>query len=310
MTTKKKLAMDLFKAMTIFIRVVDTGSLTAAAAECDLSPTMVGNHLQALEDHLGTRLINRTTRRQNLTEFGKAYYERCIEILGLVGDADALALETQTSPKGRLRVTASATFGTERLVPALADYRVRYPKVDLDVVITDTVVDLAEDGFEAAIRLGNLQSSDLIARPLAPYRLMICAAPSYLAARGEPRLPADLAQHECLAYSYSFRSEWRSAQAAWRMTGPEGEISVPITGRMQIDSAQGLRRAALAGMGIVMLPEIMLSEDIDTGHLVRLLPEYTPPVRPLNLIYLRDHRMSRKLRSFVDFVVERFSLKP
>jgi len=302
--------MDIFKAMAIFIRVVDTGSLTAAATECDLSPTMVGNHLQALEDRLGTRLINRTTRRQNLTEFGKAYYERCIEILGLVGDADALALETQTSPKGRLRVTASVTFGTERLVPALADYTVRYPKVDLDVVITDTVVDLAEDGFEAAIRLGNLQSSDLIARPLAPYRLMICAAPSYLAARGEPRLPADLAQHECLAYSYSLRSEWRSAPAAWRMTGPEGEISVPITGRMQVDSAQGLRRAALAGMGIVMLPEIMLSEDIDTGHLVRLLPEYTPPVRPLNLIYLRDHRMSRKLRSFVDFVVERFSLKP
>ncbi|GGC75490.1 LysR family transcriptional regulator [Undibacterium terreum] len=302
--------MDIFKAMAIFIRVVDTGSLTAAAAERDLSPTMVGNHLQALEDHLGTRLINRTTRRQNLTEFGKAYYERCIEILSLVADADALALETQTSPKGRLRVTASATFGTERLIPALADYTARYPKVDLDVVITDAVVDLAEDGFEAAIRLGNLQSSDLIARPLAPYRLMICAAPNYLAKRGEPRRPADLAQHDCLAYTYSSRSEWRSAQASWRMTGPEGEISVPISGRMQVDSAQGLRQAALAGMGIVMLPEIMLSKDIEDGHLVRLLPEYTPPARPLNLIYLRDHRMSPKLRSFVDFVVERFSLKP
>jgi len=300
--------MDIFKAMTIFIRVVEAGSLTAAAAECDLSPTMVGNHLQALEDHLGTRLINRTTRRQNLTEFGNAYYERCIDILGLVGDADALALEIQSSPKGRLRVTASATFGTERLVPALADYTVSYPKVDLDVVITDTVVDLAEDGFEAAIRVGNLQSSDLIARPLAPYKLRICAAPSYLAERGEPRRPADLGQHECLAYRYSARSEWRSAQAAWRVTGPDGEISVPITGRIQIDSAQGLRRAALAGMGIVMLPEIMLSEDIDAGLLVPLLPEYTPPIRPLNLIYLRDHRMSPKLRSFIDFVVERFSL--
>ncbi|WP_061941970.1 LysR family transcriptional regulator [Collimonas pratensis] len=302
--------MDIFKAMAIFIRVVDTGSLTAAAAECDLSPTMVGNHLQALEDRLGTRLINRTTRRQNLTEFGKAYYERCIEILDLVGDADALALETQTSPKGRLRVTASATFGTERLIPALADYTACYPKVDLDVVITDTVVDLAEDGFEAAIRLGNLQGSDLIARPLAPYRLMICAAPSYLTKRGEPRRPEDLAQHNCLAYTYSSRSEWRSAQASWRMTGPEGEISVPISGRMQVDSAQGLRQAALAGMGIVMLPEIMLSKDIEDGLLVRLLPGYIPPIRPLNLIYLRDRRMSPKLRSFVDFVVERFSLKP
>ena len=298
--------MDVFKAMGIFVRVVDTGSLTAAADACDLSPTMVGNHLQALEDRLGTRLINRTTRRQNLTEFGKTYYDRCVEILGLVGDADALALETQTVPKGRLRITASATFGTERLMPALADYAQRCPKVDLDVVITDTVVDLAEDGFEAAIRIGNLQGSDLIARPLAAYKLMICASPDYLARRGKPRSPKDLAKHECLAYSYSSRSEWQSPQAAWRMTGPEGEISVPIAGRLQVDSAQGLRRAALAGMGIVMLPEIMLTEDVDAGRLVPLLRKYTPPVRPLNLLYLRDRRMSPKLRSFVDFAVERF----
>lgn len=302
--------MDICKAMAIFVRVVDTGSLTAAAAQCDLSPTMVGNHLQALEDRLGTRLIHRTTRRQNLTEFGKAYYERCIEILGLVGDADALALDTQTIPKGRLRITASVTFGTERLIPALAEYAARYPQVDLDVVITDTVVNLAEDGFEAAIRLGNLHGADLIARPLAPYRLMICAAPAYLAKRGEPQRPEDLTQHDCLAYTYSARSELRTAQAAWRMTGPEGDISVPITGRMQVDSAQGLRQAVLAGMGIAMLPEIMLSKDVEGGHLVRLLPGYTPPARPLNLIYLRDRRMSPKLRSFVDFVVECFSVKP
>lgn len=301
--------MDIFKAMTIFIRVVDTGSLTAAAALCELSPTMVGNHLQALEEHLGTRLVNRTTRRQHLTEFGKIYYERCMEILGLVGDAEALALETQSSPKGRLRVTASATFGTERLIPALADYTARYPKVDIDVVITDTVVDLAEDGFEAAIRLGNLghqHGADLVARPLAPYQLMLCAAPAYLARHGEPRRPEELAQHNCLAYAYSSRSEWRSTQASWRMTGPDGDISVPIAGRMRVDSAQGLRRAALAGMGIVMLPEIMLSHDIAEGRLVRLLHGYTPPSRPLHLIYLRDRRMSSKLRSFVDFVVERF----
>jgi DNA-binding transcriptional LysR family regulator len=298
--------MDILKAMDIFVRVVDTGSLTAAAAECDLSPTMVGNHLQALEDRLGTRLLNRTTRRQNLTEFGKVYYERCAEILGLVGDAEALALETQTVPKGRLRITASATFGTERLMPALADYAARYPKVDLDVVITDTMVDLAEDGFEAAIRIGSLQGSDLIARPLAPYKLMICAAPSYLARRGEPSRPEDLGQHDCLAYTYSSRSEWRSAQAVWRMTGPDGEISVPIGGRVQVDNAQGLHRAALAGMGIVMLPEIMLTKDVEVGRLVRLLPGYTPPTRPLNLIYLRDRRMSTKLRSFIDFALDRF----
>jgi len=299
--------MDVLRAMGLFVRIVDTGSLTAAANECDLSSTMVGNHLQALEDRLGTRLLNRTTRRQSLTEFGKVYYDRCVEILALVGDAEALALETQTVPKGRLRVTAPVAFGTVRLMPSLAEYGRLFPKVELDVVITDAVVDLAEEGFEAAIRLGNLPDADLVARPLASYRLTICGAPAYLAARGEPLNPEDLGRHDCLAYSYSSRSEWRSAQAVWRMTGPDGEISIPFGARLQTDSAEGLRRAALAGMGLVMLPEIVVSEDIASGRLVRLLLDYTPPIRPMTLLYLRDRRMSPKLRSFVDFVVDRFS---
>jgi DNA-binding transcriptional LysR family regulator len=301
--------MDVFRAMGLFVRVVDHGSLTAAAAECDLSPTMVGNHLQALEDRLGTRLLNRTTRRQSLTEFGKVYYDRCIEILGLVGDAEALALEVQTVPKGRLRVTAPVTFGTERLMPALVEYGKRFPKVDLDVVITDAVVDLAEDGFEAAIRVGNLPDADLVARPLLPYRLTICTAPAYLVARGEPMTPEDLGRHHCLAYSYSPRSEWRSAQTAWQMNGPDGEIRVPFAARLQTDSAEGLRRAALAGMGIVMLPDIIVADDIAAGRLVRLMRDYIPPVRPMSLLYLRDRRMSPKLRSFVDFVVDQFGAR-
>ena len=298
--------MDMLKAMSSFVRVVDLGSLSAAAAACDLSPTMVGNHLQTLEDRLGARLLNRTTRRQNLTEFGKVYYDRCVEILGLVGDAEALALETQTVPKGRLRITASATFGTERLMPALADYAARYPAVTLDVTLTDAVTDLAEGGFEAAIRIGVLPDSTLIARPLAPYQLMMCAAPGYLAKRGELRRPEDLQRHDCLTYAYSPRSEWRSAMAEWRMTGPDGEVTVPIAGRIHVDSAHGLRRAALAGMGIVMLPEIMLSEDVEAGRLVRVLQDYQAPARPLHLLYLRDRHMSPKLRSFIDFAIDRF----
>jgi DNA-binding transcriptional LysR family regulator len=214
-------------------------------------------------------------------------------------------------PKGRLRITASAIFGSERLIPALADYMALYPGVDLDVVITDAMIDLAEDGFEAAIRIGSLSGTgvpeaDLIARPLAGYQLVICASPGYLAGRGMPRRPDDLGTHECLTYIYSARSEWREAQTVWRVSGPEGEIDVPVAGRLQIDSAQGLRRAALAGMGVVMLPEILLSEDIAAGRLVRLLPDYWPPARPLNLIYLRDRRMSPKLKSFVDFILGRF----
>ncbi|MGA7974796.1 MAG: LysR family transcriptional regulator [Pseudolabrys sp.] len=298
--------MDVFRAMSVFVRVADAGSLSAAAGPCGMSATMVGNYLQDLESRLGTRLINRTTRRQSLTEFGKTYYERCVEILGLVDDTEALALERQATPRGRLRITASATFGTERLMPALADYAARYPAVDLDVVLTDTLVDLIDDNFEAAIRIGMLQDSSLIARPLAAYKLMVCAAPAYLARWGEPQHPDELRQHDCLLYTYSSRSEWRAPQSDWRLTGPEGEIIVPLKGRLQVDSAQGLRRVALAGMGIVMLPEVMVSEDVDAGRLVPLLRDYAAPTRPLNLLYLRDRRMSPKLKSFVDFVVDRF----
>jgi DNA-binding transcriptional LysR family regulator len=230
-----------------------------------------------------------------------------VEILGLVGEAEALALDTQTAPKGRLRITAPVTFGTECLMPALVDYAACYPGIDLDVVITDAVVDLAEDDFEAAIRIGNLPASDLIARPLTPYRLIICASPGYLERRGPVLRPDDLGRHDCLTYTYSARSEWRSAQAIWRMTGSDGEISLPIVSRLQTDSSEGLRRAALAGMGIVMLPEIMLSNDIAAGRLVRLLADYVPPIRPMILLYLRDRHLSTKLRSFIEFVIERFA---
>ncbi|MCK9918500.1 LysR family transcriptional regulator [Microbacteriaceae bacterium K1510] len=301
--------MDTLKAMQVFVRVVDAGSLTAAAATCDMSTTMVGNYLHALENKLGMSLLTRTTRRQQLTEFGKIYYDRCVEILGLVGDAEALAVESRAAPRGRLRITASAVFGTERLMPALADYAALYPAVDLDVVLTDAVVDLVEDDFEAAIRIGELRDSSLIARPLGTYKLTMCAAPGYIAEHGAPREPEDLKQHSCLMFTYSSRSEWRSAQSEWRMTGAEGDVTIPIKGRAQVDSAQGLRRAALAGMGIVMLPDVLVSDDIATGQLVRVLPRYESPTRPLNLIYVRDRRMSPKLKSFVDFVLQRFAHK-
>jgi DNA-binding transcriptional LysR family regulator len=298
--------MDLLRAMDLFVRIVDRGSLTAAAADCDLSPTMVGNHLHALENRLGARLLNRTTRRQSLTDFGKTYYQRCVEILELVRGAEALALEAQSVPKGFLRITAPVTFGTERLMPAIADYAASYPRVDLDIVITDTVVDLAADGFEAAIRIGNPRDADLVARPLAPYQLVLCAAPQYLAERGKPQRPEDFSRHDCLAYNYPSRSEWHSTEAVWRIAGPGGQITIPFAPRLRVDSSEGLRRAALAGMGVVMLPEIMISNDLQAGRLVRLLPDYDHPARPINLLYLGDRRMLPKLRSFVDFIVGRF----
>lgn len=298
--------MDLLKAMAVFVRVVETGSLTAAGLACELSPTMVGSHLQALEARLGTRLIHRTTRRQRVSAFGQAYYERCVEILGLVNDADRLALDHHATPRGRLRVTAPVIFSNECLIPAIADYCARYPEVQLDVVASDALSDLMEDGFEAAIRIGTPTDPELVARALQPYRLVLCASPAYLASSGVPATPAALAAHQCLTYAYPPRSAMRSSQPEWTFAGPDGHVSVPVSGRLKIDHADALRRAVLADMGLALLPAMLVDPDIAAGRLVEVLPDHAPPVRPIHLLYLRDRQMSPKLRSFVDFVVQRF----
>ena len=298
--------MDLLKAMMVFVRVVETGSLTAAGFACDLSPTMVGNHLQALEDRLGTRLIHRTTRKQQISAFGQAYYERCVEILGLVSDTERLALDHLGTPRGRLRITAPVIFSNECLVPAIADYCQRYPEVQLDVVATDGLSDLIEDGFEAAIRIGTPGNPDLVARPLRAYRLVLCASSAYLDASGVPATPEDLRAHQCLTYAYPLRSEMHAAQPEWTLSGTNGTVSVPVRGRLRIDNSEALRRALLAGMGIAMLPGILVDADIEAGRLIEVLPDYAAPMRQINLLYLRDRQMSPKLRSFVEFVVERF----
>lgn len=197
-------------------------------------------------------------------------------------------------------------FNNECLIPAIADYCERYPEVQLDVVATDALSDLMEDGFEAAIRIGTPSTPDLVARPLQPYRLVLCASPTYLASKGVPATPEELRTHECLTYAYPPRSEMRSSQLDWTLFGPNGRVSFRIAGRLKVDNADALRRAALAGMGIAMLPGILIDADIKAKRLLEVLPDHSPPARPLNLLYLRDRQMTPKLRSFVEFVVERF----
>ncbi|AOI90867.1 LysR family transcriptional regulator [Burkholderia pseudomultivorans] len=298
--------MDLLKAMTVFVRIVETGSLTAAAQACNLSPTMVGNHLQALESRLGTVLIHRTTRRQKVSAFGQAYYERCVEVLGLVDDAERLALDHLKQPRGRLRVTAPVVFTNECLIPALADYYRRYPEVKLDIVATDSLADLFDEGFEAAIRIGVLSSPDVVARPLAPYRLVLCASPAYVDEHGAPTTPHALGQHQCLTYAYPPRSEWHTAQSRWVLEGPDGPLHISVEGRLKIDSAEALRRAALRGLGIAMLPSMLIREDIRAGRLVEIMPDFAAPERSMSLLYLQERQKSPKLRSFTEFVVDRF----
>jgi DNA-binding transcriptional LysR family regulator len=296
--------MDLLDSMKVYVLTVEKGSLSAAAEVCGMSATMAGNHVRALEQRLGMQLMHRTTRRQHVTAFGADYYARCKEILRLVAETDAQAQSMRLAPAGTLRVSAPVTFGTEALTPALSDYLARYPEVDVELDISDRIVDLMDDGCEAAIRIGHLPpDSGLVARPLAPYRLMLCASPAYLARRGTPATPADLERHDCLSFGAANIVQWRFQR--------EHDVCrVPVHGRVKINNGQALRVAALQGLGIVLQPMILLDADVRAGRLVRLLPDYELPSRPMHVVYLPHRYRSPRLRSFIDFIVERFGEAP
>lgn len=291
--------MDLLDSMKVYVRAVENGSLSAAAVSCGISSTMAGNHVRMLEKRLGMGLLNRTTRRQHMTAFGEDYYLRCKEILRLVAETDAQAQTLQLAPAGKLRITAPVTFGTEALMPALARYLDRYPQVSIDLSLSDQVADLTDDGFEVAVRIGQLPDSSLMAKPLAPYRMMICASPDYLARKGHPARPEELGDHECLSFS-------PAAVTHWHLSNQDSVYRVPVAARLQVNHGQALRVAALHGLGIVLQPAILMEGDVQAGRLVRLFPDHELPVRPMNVVYLPDRYRAPKLRSFVDFLVERF----
>ncbi|SEQ22179.1 DNA-binding transcriptional regulator, LysR family [Pseudomonas sp. NFACC02] len=291
--------MDVFQAMNVFVSVVESGSMTAAARQCEMSTTMVGNHLKALEQRLGVSLLQRTTRRQNLTEFGLQYYRRCVDVLGLVADSERMAEHLQTEPSGTLRITAPPAFGAERLSPMLSDFVLRYPEINVEVVLSNQLMDLVEHGFDAAIRLGVPESSALIARPLNDYTLTICASKAYLERRGTPLTADDLRAHSCLAFAYPAGDDWRAADKLWKLTGPDGVVEIPVSGPMIVNSSPALRQAALTGMGIAMLPDVLISEDLQSGRLVPLLQRYQPPSRPMWLMYPQDRYRLPKVRHFV-----------
>ncbi|ABA76374.1 MULTISPECIES: LysR family transcriptional regulator [Pseudomonas] len=296
--------MDLFQSMSVYVKVVESGSMTAAALQCEMSTTMVGNHLRALEQRLGVQLLQRTTRRQRLTEFGSVYYQRCLEVLGLVADSERLAEQTLDEPRGILRVTAPLTFGVERLAPALSEFSLQCPQVKLDVILTNRRPDLLESGLDVAFRLGHFDQSNLIARPLIDYTLTVCASPEYVARRGMPLTPEELRQHDCLSFAYPAGDDWQSVEKQWRLSGPDGEIMVDVKGPMLINSSAGLHQAARTGMGIVMLPDALVEQDLRDGRLVVVMPDYQPPNRPMHLLYAPDRYRLPKLRRFVEFALQ------
>ncbi len=295
--------MDRLACMKVFVKAVEAGSISSAAAELNLSSQLAGKQIRALEDGLGIKLLTRTTRRQSLTDSGQLFYERAKNILAEMEAAEALMAETRSEPRGRLRISAPITFGSHGLAPEIPEYLRQHPEVSIDLSLTNRTVDLVEEGFDVVFRTGDLPDSSLIARRLASYRLALCAAASYIKLAEPLRAPLDLLKHECLVFSHT------SLRTQWSFDGPEGRVTVPINGRFYTNSGEALRAAAVAGMGILLQPYELVADEIEAGRLIRLLPEYEPPARSLHVLYASDRRMTPKLRSFLDFAVKKFSDK-
>ena len=290
--------MDRLTSMSVFVKVADLGSFAAAANELRLSPTMIGKHVRYLEERLGSLLINRSTRRQSLTELGRSYLDHCRHLLEEAEAGDALAEETLRAPRGKLRVATSVAFGSYSLASAVVRFMKKYPDVTLELMLSDRMVDLLEEGIDATIRVGALTDSTMMSRSLSPYTGVVCAAPRYLAERGTPTHPRDLVDHECLRYP-----GWAEGQR-WTFFGPEGEIQVDVKCRLTINSAFGILYAALAGAGIVLMRDELLAEHIAAGRLQVLLPNYKTQSRERHIVWLKNRKMTPKLRAFIDFIAE------
>jgi DNA-binding transcriptional LysR family regulator len=288
--------MDRLMSMSVFVKAVDLGSFAAAAAALNLSGPMVGKHIQFLEERLGVRLINRTTRRQSLTGFGRAYYERCQVVLAEAEAADALAADHLSEPCGRLRVTMPALFGRRCVAPILLELARQYPMLELDLSFGDRIADLAEDGYDLAIRTGNLEDrAGLIARRVARQRMVVCASPSYVELHGRPSQIEDLSRYKAIIYSRS------ASVRPWlfpRNDQPPVEV-MPVS-RLRLDDMDTIADAATAGMGLAWLPLWLIKERIEAGMLVPLLPDQPEFLYDCYALWLQTPHLPRKVRLAVD----------
>ncbi|HKU12845.1 MAG TPA: LysR family transcriptional regulator [Steroidobacteraceae bacterium] len=291
--------------IAIFVKVVELSSFTAAADALDMSQPVVSKAVTRLEEKLGARLLNRTTRRLSLTEAGSELYGRSVRALAEIENAELEVARFQTEPRGLLRVSAPMSFSILQLGPALQTFLTRFPGVTLELSMDDRQVDLVEEGFDVAVRIGRLQDSNLIARKLAPCSQVICASPAYLAQRGEPQRPEDLLEHSCILYSLL------SAPREWRLSGPDGELhTVPVNGTVQSNNGMVNRAVALAGGGIVLLPTFYLGEQLRSGALKPVLCKFKPQELAVYAVYPERRNLMPKVRAFVDFLAATFGPQP
>ena len=294
--------MDRWVAIQVFAQVVESGGFTKAAERLDLSTSATSRHVADLESHLQTRLLNRTTRRVSLTESGRAFYERSVQLLADLEEAEQEASRAAVVPRGTIKLTTSVNFGVRHVAPAIAEFMLGHHEVRFDVSLADRIVDLVEEGFDLGIRVGGPGAENLVARKLGQTRLVPCASPAYLAAHGSPRTPEDLARHNCFTYEYV------TPHNLWRFRDPSGaERAVRVEGSLHSNNGDLLAEAAAHGGGIVFEPAFIVGPDVRSGRLVPLLQEFVPLPVPIYAVYPSRKHLSAKVRLFVDFLVARFA---
>ncbi|WP_207478263.1 LysR family transcriptional regulator [Arenibaculum pallidiluteum] len=296
--------MDRLDDMAVFVKVVDCRSFTLAAERLGLSKSVVSRRLTELENRLGVRLLNRTTRRLSLTEVGQAFYERATRILADVDEAEQAAGDLHAAPRGTLRVNAPVSFGVKHLAPAIADLMEHHPEMEIEMDLNDRYVDLVDEGYDVAVRIGRLRDSSLIARRLAPVRRALIGSPAYFARRGRPSHPDELTRHNCLVYTNSpVADQW-----SFRI---DGEIRpVRVAGSLRVNNGEILLEAVRQGIGLAILPTFIASEALKDGSAECILREFTVSEIAVHAVYPHGRHLSPKVRAFVDFLASRFGPSP
>lgn len=294
--------MDSLLGMEVFVRVVRTGSFSAAARSLNQTPSAVSKQIGRLEDRLGARLLNRTTRRLGLTEIGAAFHERAQRILSEVEDAEQAVSRLNEAPRGTLRLDVPTSFGRRYIAPLVPGYLTRFPEMRIDMTLNDRYIDPLEEAVDLIVRIGELSDSSLIARRLARNRRVVCGAPGYFVRHGLPERPADLARHNCLVYTYrAARNDWPFVCRERADAAPE---VVRVAGNLETNNVEALRDAALAELGLGLFPLWLAGPDLAAGRLVRALPSFHVPDSAVHAIYPPGRHLSPKVRSFVDFLAE------
>jgi len=296
--------MDRFLAVSAFVKVVELGSFARAAERLSVSTSAVSRQVSDLEAHLDVRLLNRTTRKLSLTEPGQAFYERSVQLLADLDEAESSVRAATVLPKGTLRLTCGVSFGVRCIAPAIAEFSAQHPQLLFDLDLSDRAVDLVEEGFDLAIRIGHIGQQGLVSRRIGWTQAVCCASPAYVARRGAPASPEELAQHECLTYTHV------PVPNVWSFESRDGtRHAVRITPRHRANNGRMLAALAVAGLGVLFEPDFIVAPEVRAGRLVRLLPGYEPARSPIAAVYPSRRHLSAKVRTFVEFLAGRFAAR-